>query len=392
MSSLQQMAERLVASPPGAAPDHSGPGPMAPAGVVLGVHAGGAGDAAAAGFRTVDWTPGRVGVDPMTVDTHHDLASVTKVVATTAALLRLVSAGLVELDAEIFRYLPRFRGGGREQVTVRDLLLHRGGLREWHPLYFEAEDAERGYRAAESLPLRYPPGVERHYSDLGFMLLGRVVTVATGQDLASSVAELVTRPLGLGDTRFGHPAGDGAATGARDDRIEMAMVDTGQPYPVPFRAANFPRWRHGPVHAEVSDGNAFHVFGGTAGHAGLFSTVPDLLRFGAALSGYQHLEDLWRPEVVEEFFAAGPDDGQALGFRRYPVEVAGRTMTVLGHPGFVGCALGFVPGQDLAFALATNRLLVEGDPLPTEKLWRKFLSEAAPDAAVHSVHPALHVN
>lgn len=353
----------------------SGPaGQERPPGVTLGLQTPDTSAVVSAGHRTVSWVDGRRrGVEAMTPDTHHDLASITKVLGTTASLLRLVSDGLVDLDAEVRRYLPGFRGGGRETVTVRDLLLHRGGLQQWYPLYIAADGEADAHSVIETLPLACRPGTERRYSDLGFILLGRVVSAAAGLNLADATAALVTEPLGLEATRFAAPAGADVATGARDDRIEAAMLDTQEPYAVPFRSADFAGWRRSPVHGQVADGNAYHAFGGISGHAGLFSTVPDLLRFAGALADYRNHDSLWNPETAEEFFAAGPDAGQALGFRRYRLTMADEALTVLGHPGYVGCTVGFVPGRNLAFALASNRLLVDGDPVPTETLWADFL-------------------
>lgn len=372
MTILQSAARQLVAGPSPESTDHE-----SPAGVTLGILAPGFSAVEAAGHRTVRWSEGqRRGVEPMTRDTHHDMASVTKVLGATACLLRLVSDRLVDLDAEVCRYLPGFRGAGRERVTVRDLLLHRGGLMEWYPLYAAAAHDGEAHRLVETLPLAGAPGTARRYSDLGFMLLGRVIIAATGQDLASATAELVTKPLDLLSTRYARPAGANVSTASRDDRIEAAMIDAKMPHAFPFQSSDFPGWRRQPVHGQVADGNAYHVFDGVSGHAGLFSTVPDLLRFAEALAAYRDHDALWRPEVAEEFFSAGPDAGQALGFRRYPLTVNGETLTVLGHPGHVGCAVGFVPNRGMAFALASNRLLVDGPPVPTEELWTEFLGVA----------------
>lgn len=390
MSALDSAARRLVSPfPPGSA------GQEAPPGVTLGLQAPGTpAVVVSAGSRTVRWFDGRRrGTEAMTPETHHDMASVTKILSTTVSLLRLVSDGLVDLDAQVSHYLPGFRGDGREAVTIRELLMHRGGLKEWYPLYLAASGAEEAHRVIETLPLAYRPGTERRYSDLGFMLLGRVVGAAAGLDLAAATAQLVTEPLGLEATRYATPAGANVATGARDDRIEAAMIDTGQPYPVPFRSSDFSGWRRSPVHGQVADGNAHHAFGGVSGHAGLFSTVPDLLRFAGALANYRDHDSLWNPGVAEEFFAAGPDAGQALGFRRYRLTLPEETLTVLGHPGYVGCAVGFVPGRGMAFALASNRLLVDGNPVPTENLWADFLEAAGSHitgaAHLSAPHPRL---
>ncbi|GII75104.1 hypothetical protein Sru01_00860 [Sphaerisporangium rufum] len=357
-----------------------GPGAVEPpAGVVLAARTPWFELTGHAGHRTARFDGGvRAGAEPMTIGTHHDLASVTKMLATTTALMRLVSGGLVGLDVPVRHYLPRFAGG--DEVTVRDLLLHRAGLWEWWPLYIAADqggDAEAAGRLAEELPPRHRPRTARHYSDLGFVLLGRIVARASGLPLDRAVAALVTGPLGLPATRYAAPAGTEVATGARDDRVEMAMLDTGRPYPTPYRAADFTRWRRGPVHGQVSDGNAFHALGGVSGHAGLFSTVPDLLRYAGALAGPEPLGGLVRPETAREFFAPGPDEGQSPGFRRYRLRAAGETLTVLGHPGYVGCAVGFVPGRDIALVLAANRLLVTGAPVPTDALWHALLAAVA---------------
>ncbi|WP_406674566.1 serine hydrolase domain-containing protein [Nonomuraea sp. N2-4H] len=322
------------------------------------------------GHRTVQATGnGLECLARMTLETYHDLASVTKVMATTTMLIRLVSDRLVDLDAPLSAYLPR----SYEAITVRELLLHRGGLWEWWPLYIKPDMP----------PPRYRPGRARHYSDLGFILLGRIVGAVTGLRLDRALAELVTRPLGLTSTTYARPAGAEVAMSALDDRVEMTMLDTGRPYPVPYRSADFAGWRTGPVLGEVADGNAFHAFEGVSGHAGLFSTVPDLLKFATAMARYEEYDHLWRPEVVREFFTPGPDPEQALGFRRYALDLPGETVTVLGHPGYVGCAVGFVPGRDIVLALASNRLLVEGAPTPTDALWQACCRPSKTDRGPH---------
>ena len=349
----------------------------APPGLVLGVRSRTVEDVVARGFRTVHASPeGIEGRDAMTTKTSHDLASVTKVVATTIAILRLVSDRLVDLEADVRRYLPAFEATD-VGVTVRDLLQHRAGLWEWQPLYLLARDTVGALRLVDRLPTRYEPRTAYHYSDLGFILLGRIVEAATGLGLEDAIAELVTRPFGLSATQYRRPIDDDVATGALDDRVEIGMLDTQEPFPVGHSSGEFRGWRTRPVHGEVSDGNAFHAFGGVSGHAGLFSTVPDLLRFAHILAAYRDHDDLWRPEVAESFFAGGPDGYQGLGFRRFDVGVEGAKVTVVGHTGFVGCAVGFIPDRDVGLALATNRLLVSGSPPSTEDLWMGYLRAAA---------------
>ena len=193
---LADAAARLVAD----APDGATP----PAGVALAVRTPALDESGAAGRRRLAGLPAAA----MTVDTHHDLASVTKVVATTTALLRLVSDRVVSLDDPAARYLPGLAAGAKSSITLRHLLQHRAGLWEWHPLYLVTTDPAAASALARTLPLRYRPGSGRHYSDLGFMLLGQVIAAATGQALRDAIGTLVTGPLGLTSTRFAHPVTD----------------------------------------------------------------------------------------------------------------------------------------------------------------------------------------
>lgn len=333
----------------------------APAGAVLAVRRDGVEVASAAGHRRLCALAG--GADePMTVETSIDLASITKLF-TTVALMRLVSSGEVVLDSPLSLWVPS--AGAAAGASIRDLLLHRAGLWEWWPLYFGADP----FATLDGLPLRYSPGEGRHYSDLGFMMLGRVVAAATGATLEAAIHSLVIDPLGLGATGYRRAVLQPVAASSIGDRAEIAMIATGVPYPVPYRVEDFGRWRTAVVENEVNDGNAFHAFGGISGHAGLFSTVPDLLTLADALATGR--EELWSPDVAAEFFAEGPDAGQALGFRRYALPGTGSAL--VGHSGYTGSVLGFVPGGGLSVVLATNRLHTTGTPARTDRLWSRAL-------------------
>lgn len=325
-----------------------------PASAVVGVLFGDEpGTVAAAGTRTLHG-------DPVDSDTRYDLASVTKLF-TTAAVMRLVSAGRVHLDAPIDHWLPV----PAPVPTVRDLLRHRGGLQPWQPLYLEATGHAHVLELITRLPRAGQPDTERRYSDLGFMLLGFMIEEVTGQDLDTALADLIMNPLQL-DVGFGPMAPDNVAGSSLDDRVEMRMVATGDPYPV-LLEGSFDRWRREPVLGEVNDCNAHHGLDGVAGHAGLFATVPDLVRFGQAVADPSHA--LWSPEVLAEFTTPGPDPQQGLGFQLRALP-DGRQL--IWHPGFTGTALGVVQGAGVV-AMATNRLLGNGQPVSTERLWRHVL-------------------
>jgi CubicO group peptidase (beta-lactamase class C family) len=315
--------------------------------------------------------------------TRTDAGSVSKILGTTAALLALVDAGVVDLDAPVTRHLPLPDRAG-PPITPRCLLEHRAGLWEWWPLYLSAARGDAAADLAAQLPPRYPAGAGRHYSDLGFMLLGQLVARAAGHghDLAAAVDELVLRPFGLTETRYRAPApGAPVAASAHGDEVEYRMVESGEPYPVPGRVADFAGWRRHVLVGEVDDGNAFHAFGGAAGHAGLFTTAGDLLRFGEALLRCLDGEGPVRRETAAAFLAPGRDPGQALGFQIWD----GPWGRAIGHPGFPGVAFAVLPRRRAAVAMVTNRLHAPGpEPLrPTDAMWLRVL--AAADAHVNAL-------
>lgn len=305
--------------------------PDAPPGAVVALGRPESSAVRAAGLRSRDGSP-------MTPGTAFDLGSVTKVVGTTTMLIRLVEAGLLTLSDE-----------------HRLWLRHRAGLWEWWPLYAEPAPP---LETIGSLPLRHEPDTGRHYSDLGFMLLGELVTSVTGKDLRGSFADLVAGPFGLEQTAYGAPVSTDVAAGQSGDEIERTMIATGEPYPVPVPIDAFTGWRTGVLAGEVGDGNAFHAFGGAAGHAGLFSTAPDLLGWGRALLGLD-------PEVLRMFWAEGPDPGQRLGFRSRSVHGC----AAYEHPGFPGAGVAVFPAHAATVVLLTNRLHRPGPPVPFEPWW-----------------------
>lgn len=350
---LQSVADTMVA-----------PSSLSPAGCVLGIDIAGTRTVVAAGSASPELPA------PMHRSTVFDLASVSKVVGTTSCLHRLASMRLLDVDSPVRRIIGTY--GGADTTTVRDLLRHRGGLWEWQPLYLAPGGQTNPFAVIDALPLRYAPSRERHYSDLGFMTLGRVVEVLTGATLATSVRELVTEPLGVESLSYGPIQDTSIATSAVDDQIERRMIAAGEPYPVLWGDDGF-NWRTDPIRGMVNDGNCAHAFGGVAGHAGLFATIDALLDVGAALSTADDVPSLWDPAVTADFIAAGPDADQALGWRRGELSVEGIVRPLLWHPGFTGTALGFVPGAHIAVAFASNRLLAER-PQPTPVLWQPVLA------------------
>lgn len=298
----------------------------------------------------------------MTVGTVFDLASVTKVMATTMAVMILVDRGALDIDAPVSDWLPDFTGGGKESITIRHLLTHRSGLEQWKPTYYHASNASEAYAYIRDLPLGWRPGEERHYSDFGFMLLGRVVEEAAGMPLDRFLAGELYEPLGLAHTGF-RPAeridGPGGDTGplfaatSHGNPFERRMVHDGNfGYRIDDDPDSWDGWRRYTLLAEVNDGNAHHAFGDVAGHAGLFSSAAELstllrlLLDGGEAAGRRFFSE----DVVQHFLADTGDD-QALGWQLPAYAPDG----AFGHTGFTGTFVMGVPAIDLSIVLLTNR-------------------------------------
>jgi uncharacterized protein YbbC (DUF1343 family)/CubicO group peptidase (beta-lactamase class C family) len=214
--------------------------------------------------------------EPMTEDTIFDVASLTKVVACTPAVMLLVERGQVKLDEPVRTYIPEFTGDGKEAITVRQLMLHISGLRgdietktDWHGQKAAIE------KACEEVLLNRP-GASFCYSDINFFLLGEVVQRVTNLPLEGFVAREIFAPLGMTDTQYLPPD-------SKLGRIAPTEVVNGKPY-------------RGIVH----DPTARHM-GGVAGHAGLFTTAADLARYARMLLNQGELEGvrIFKPETVQ---------------------------------------------------------------------------------------------
>jgi len=331
-----------------------------PAGAVAGVHTADGTAVAAGGWARLP--EGGLPGDPMTGDTLLDLASVTKVAATTTLIMRLVAGGQLSLQARARRFLPSFTGAGKDDVTLGHLLTHTAGLPPWWPLYAEASHGDAALERAQQLPLAAAPGAAWRYSDLGLILAGHIVERATTLGLADAFRQLVAEPLGL-QARYGPVPAARAATSADSDAYEFAMVATGRPYPVPFTTAQFTGWRNRPLRGEVNDGNAAHALGGVAGHAGLFAPVGDLLRLGAALRGGEFVP----PPVLARFAApAAVHPEQAVGFRRATVQAGRKALTLLYHGGFTGTYFAFGLEDELVVGGGAMRLHGTLGPVPAD--------------------------
>jgi serine-type D-Ala-D-Ala carboxypeptidase len=291
----------------------------------------------------------------MRTSTMFDLASVTKVVATTFAVMMLVDRGQVELDAPVYRYLPDFRSVHLDSITVRHLLQHSAGLVQWQPLYYHASNSAQTYDVIRGMPLQWGVGEGRHYSDLSFMLLGYIVERVSGQRLDVFLAQNLYRPLGLRSTTFNprsHGFTEFAATEQGNVYEKHMVYDPTFGYLYKGDPTAWNGWRQYVLNGEVDDGNSYYANAGVAGHAGLFSTAADLrvlidMLIGRGSSGGRQYI---RPSVIDEFFTRDKYQN-FLGWQAPSALPAGS----FSHTGFTGTYVAGIPGYKLSIVLLTNR-------------------------------------
>jgi len=298
---------------------------------------------------------------PSPDSTLYDLASLTKVVATTPAVMRLVDAGRLHLTDPVQWHLPGFVGEGKAAVTVAHLLSHTSGLRAFLPLNQLAPDAGGAQRLVLEEPLRWPPGRRVEYSDLNAILLGWIVERVSGQSLDQFVGAEVFAPLGMSQTRFRPPRS------------------------VWFRTAPVGAWRGTPVAGNVHDQNAARL-GGVAGHAGLFSTGRDLARYAQFLLNQGRASDcraLLRPSTIAQL-ARRVSGNRTLGFELEDTTSADNSGVRLspaafGHTGFTGTSLWIDPVENVFVIMLTNRVYAPRASRPVTRL--KVLRGQVADAA-----------
>ena len=291
----------------------------------------------------------------MRASTVFDLASVTKVLGTTLAVMVLNDRGLIDLDAPVHRYLRDFRGPRLDSITVRHLLNHSSGLVQWQPLYYHAANKAETYATIREMALQWGVGDARHYSDLGFMLLGYIVEQVSGQSLDSFLDGNIYRPLGLGATGF-NPRSRGftefAATESGNGYERHMVYDSTFGFRYRGNPASWDRWRRSVLVGEANDGKAFHANGGVAGHAGLFSTAADLRVLLDLLNnrGTHNGRRVIGASVIDRFLTLDRYQNY-LGWR-LPKELP---VGSFDHTGFTGTYVLGVPRYKLSIVLLTNR-------------------------------------
>ncbi len=309
--------------------DQAFPGAFA----MIGDHAG---ILASYGAGHLDWAPS----PRPDAHTMWDLASLTKVIGMTSAMMQLVEEGRVSLDAPVQRYLPEWTGPHKADVTVRNLLTHTSGLPAFRAYDQITTNADSIAALMMAEPLEALPGTRFVYSDIGAYLAGKIVERVSGERLDRYLAGHVFGPLGMRETMYNPPD-------SLRPRIAPTEVD--------------PK-RGGKLRGRVHDERAYYL-GGISAHAGLFSSGADLARFaelylnGGALGSVR----LFRPQTVIEFTTLQDSalSNRAIGWEKpNGTNSAGHLMSraAFGHTGFTGTSIWIDPARDLFIVLLTNRV------------------------------------
>ena len=298
----------------------------------------------------------------MTTECMFDIASLTKVVGTTTSIMLLVDRGLIKVDDPIGKYLPAFNASDKKQITIRHLLTHTAGLITWYPLFYRAHSKQETYKLIDELPLAFPVGKLRHYSDLGFILLGEIIEKVSGMPLEQFDQKNIFIPLGMHHTMYNPLASrftKFAAT-SHGNPYETRMVhDTSLGYV--FNEINpnqWNGWRTYTLRGEVNDGNAWYALQGISGHAGLFSTIDDLQKLVDMLMNRGKAGSRqFISEKTIQLFLTQDDFKNGLGWMMDPGEsfMKGGPAGTFGHTGFTGTSIAVVPSLKLSVILLINR-------------------------------------
>lgn len=293
-----------------------------------------------------------------------DLASLTKVVATTSMAMILYERGLLDLEASVTAIVPEFHANDveRQEITLRMLLAHSSGLPAYEKLFLRSANREALLRAAFTTELNAEPGSREEYSDIGFIILGVALERMADESLDAFCQREVFGPLGMAHTTF-NPS--------------KAMIDSIPP------TADDRIFRHRIIQGEVQDENA-SLLGGVAGHAGLFSTAEDIAIFAHAIlnGGYPIL----RATTVDLFTRrefAPEGTSRALGWDTPSApSQSGKYFSPksFGHLGYTGTSLWIDPERQLSIVLLTNRTWPDG-----ENQEIKSLRPAMHDAVVEAL-------
>jgi CubicO group peptidase (beta-lactamase class C family) len=281
------------------------------------------------GFETYD-----PAARPITESSIFDAASLTKIVATTTAVMQLAERKQLTLDDRARKFLPQLKREDKGEITIAQLLAHTAGFPGGEPLR-TCKSRDEILQTIFSINLPYPPGTNRIYDDLGYILLGLIVEIITGVPFDKYCATRIFEPLEMTETMFAPPKN-------LLERIVPTEIDAS---------------RGGLLRGVVHDHSAY-VLQGVAGHAGIFTTARDLARFARAMMGHPGILSRASVDLMWSRQWQDGDGEYGLGWDRLrPSYMNGiDDPDAVGHTGFTGVSLVISPGRNLAMVLLSNRV------------------------------------
>ncbi|MBI2618611.1 MAG: serine hydrolase [Ignavibacteriales bacterium] len=291
-------------------------------------------------YGSYDYTPYSKRVDNSSL---YDLASVTKVIATTSAVMRLLDEGRIRLDDRVTKYIPAFGANGKEHITLYNLLVHNSGLPAWRRFYDFCSTPQCVVDSVYTSGLVYRTGDSTVYSDLGLITMGKIIERVSGTGLDRYVDSVFFKPLGMSKTMYNPP-------------------DSLRPLAVPTEVDTHWQKTNAPVKGRVHDENAA-TLGGVSGHAGLFSNASDLAVFlrmlmnGGAYKGRRYLnEETIRKFTTRQSQSSSRGIGWDMRSEGRSFSGALTSMRTFLHTGFTGTSVVCDPEKDLIVIFLTNRV------------------------------------
>ena len=291
--------------------------------------------------------------EKMTIETVFDLASLTKPLATTLAIIKLIQKSMISLDLKLASLFPQFEKTEKRQLTIRHLMSNHSGLPAYRPFYLQLRKIPLKLRKDALMdliskePMAYPTGKKVLYSDLGFIALGWMIEDVLKQRLDRFVTNEIYRFLGIGP----------------DNKDQLFFVDLQEKFPQKrFAATEFCQWRNFLINGVVHDENAY-ALGGIAGHAGLFGTAGGVnILLSELLSVFNGCRStsMFEKDLLHQFFQTDKNSDTALGFDRPSVSGASCgnyfSKRSVGHLGFTGTSFWIDLDRSIIVILLTNRI------------------------------------
>ncbi len=293
----------------------------------------------------------------------YDIASLTKVVGTTTSIMLLVDAGKISVDDKVGKYIQGFNQPDKRDITIRHLLTHTSGLYDWYPLYYRCKTKQETFKFIEELPLKFPIGEGRHYSDLGFTILGEIIEKVSDKPLNIFMEENIFRPLSMKNTTY-KPNETGK-------KLKIAATSHGNPYEkrmvedasLGFKIQeidpnSWNGWRQYTLKGEVNDGNTWYANEGVSGAAGIFSTIDDIQKLVDVLRNKGKIgSKQFISEKTVGLFLTKDSFKNGLGWMmdNQNAFMKNASEGTFGHTGFTGTSICVVPEDKISIVLLINR-------------------------------------